>query len=275
MTIEGNGSIQNNKGIGVASANGTITIESGTYTSTVDVPFRANENGKVVLNDGTIYGREGGITAPSGHGSIEINGGLIDVSDNFAVATNGTAGRGDNLIVVNGGTLIGNIESSGYEAIGVYVANSDTFIMNGGEIIANGGTGLCMRGGNVIINDGTITATNTNKSGENVPDGKIADKDTIMFECAGVIYHESADYPGKAGMKLTINGGTITGADHSVQILSNEENPNVEIHGGTLTPSIDQIYDSNSDNGSDEEWTFDANGDGEDEERQYDAGTNP
>ena len=108
--------------------------------------------------------------------------------------------------------------------------------MNGGTIKANGGTGLCMRSGDVTINAGTIIATNVDKNGNVVADGKIGDDSTIMTGCSAIIYHETANYPGKEGMKLTVKGGTIRGVDHSIQVLSNEEVPQVFVTGGALTP---------------------------------------
>ena len=38
-------------------------------------------------------------------------------------------------------------------------------------------------------------------------------------------------------MNLTIVGGMITGADHSVEVLSNETTPNVTITGGIFDPA--------------------------------------
>lgn len=270
LTLSGDGTVQNNRRIGAAANGGEIIIDGGNYVSTSDVAFEADQNGKVTMNNGTINAVEGGIIAPAGNGSVEVNGGVISVSDNFALATNGGEGKGNNLIVVNGGQLIGNITTSGYEAVGVYVANNDIFIMNGGEITAYGGTGLCMRGGSVVINDGTINALKTKADGETiVPDGKIGDNDTAMYECAGIIYHETANYPGKDGMKLTVNGGTINGVEHSIQILSNEDDPKVYIYGGTLNPLMEQNYDSNE--ASDDELIFDGNPEDGVEDRIYDA----
>ncbi len=162
---------------------------------------------------------------------IELNGGEVNVSDNFCIGTNGNSGQGNNTIVMNGGLLTGHITTAGYEAIGVYIANNDTFIMNDGEIFADNGAGICMRGGTVIINDGVITAT-----GEPGTTGWIGDNKTKMSKSA-VIYHESANYPGKTGMSLTINGGIFTGVDHSVEVLSNEDTPKVTVAGGTFDPA--------------------------------------
>ena len=69
-----------------------------------------------------------------------------------------------------------------------------------------------------------------------VADGWIGDRKTVMEGVSAIIYDEAANYPGKAGMKLTINGGTITGIDHSIQVRSNELTPQVFVNGGNLTP---------------------------------------
>jgi hypothetical protein len=230
LTLTGDGRVTNTKVVGVARNGGTIKIEGGIYTSTTSEGFQASRGGTVIFDNGEIHSREGALTAATGGGTIEMNGGTIITEDNFGIATNGTSGRGGNTITMNGGIIRANIVTTGYEAIGVYIANSDTFVMNGGEIYANGGTGLCMRGGNVTINNGSITAT----AGT---DGMIADDRRVMTGTSAVIYDEAANYPGNAGMSLTINGGVITGVDHSIQILSNEETPNVTVTGGTLVPS--------------------------------------
>ena len=229
-----NGSIQAKKIIGSARNGGTIVIEGGTYRSTNLRPFEAvGADSTVVMHDGELYGREGAIGAFDG-ASIIVNDGYMEVSDNFTLFTNGTAGRGGNTIVLNGGRLVGNITegsiSQGYHAIGVYIANNDTFIMNGGEIVANNGSGLVMRGGHVEIHDGSITAT-----GEPGTTGKVGDLNKQMSKSA-VIYDEAANYPGKEGMSLTITGGMLIGVDHSLEVLSNEVEPNVMVDGGEFEP---------------------------------------
>lgn len=234
LIFKGDGNVSNKKRIAHAVNGGQVIINGGNFTTQKEA-FIASNHGKITLNDGHISCVECALNI-AGNAELEMNGGVVETSDNMGIGTNGNAGRGGNVITMNAGKIDASIQSAGYEAIGVYIANNDTFVMNGGEIIANGGTGLCMRAGDVTIHGGTITATKTAKDGTIVPDGKIADKNTIMLDCAAVIYHESADYPGKAGMKLSIEGGTLTGVDHSVQVLSNEAEPQVFVRGGTLTP---------------------------------------
>ena len=235
VTIKG-GSASTRGQMAQVKNGGNLTIVDGTYTSAAADVIRVGTDGTVTINGGELTGREGAVACRDGGSTVTINGGTLVGTDNYAVATNGSAGMGNNVITINGGKLEGNITSPGYEAIGVYIPNHDTFVMNGGEIIAHGGTGLCMRSGDVTINNGTITATNVDKNGNIVADGKIGDDPTVMTGCSAVIYHESANYPGKEGMKLTVKGGTITGVDHSIQVLSNEAQPQVFVTGGILTP---------------------------------------
>lgn len=233
LTIKGDGVITTPKRLAEAFDGGQIVVEDGTLDAG-DVALTASGTGSsVVMNGGSISAVEGGIGAFDAAG-IEMNGGQIECSDNFPIFTNGSAGHGGNTIVMNGGELIGSITSNGYEAIGVYIANNDSFTMNGGRIVGNGGAGLLMRGGTVVINDGEIVA----QASENRPAGStgwIGDKKKNMTQSA-VIYDEASDYPGKAGMSLTINGGKFTGVAHSVEVLSNEAEPAVVITGGEFTP---------------------------------------
>ena len=242
LTLKG-GTASNRSQVALATNGGEVVVENGTYESSKAAAFRAGVNGAVIVNGGELTGQEGAVDC-RGKGDdntcgarITVNGGKLTGLDNFAISTNGTSGMGGNIITINGGELEGNIKSAGYEAIGVYIVNSDIFVMNGGTIKANGGTGLCMRAGDVTINDGTIIATNVDKNGNIVADGKIGDDSTVMTGCSAIIYHETANYPGKAGMKLTVKGGTITGVDHAIQVLSNEETPNVHVSGGTFNPA--------------------------------------
>ena len=236
LTVKGDGAVDTKDRMVLVRGNGEVVIEDGMFVSATSDVVRV-EDGKAVINGGDLTGREGAVYAREGGSTIIVNDGHLTGTDNFAVATNGSNGMGNNHITINGGVFEGNISSPGYEAIGIYIANHDTFVMNGGEIIAHGGTGLCMRAGDVTINGGKITATNVDKSGNIVADGKIGDDPTVMTGCSAIIYHETANYPGKEGMRLTIKGGTITGVDHSVQVLSNEEEPNVHVTGGQLTPA--------------------------------------
>ena len=232
-----NGNVNVSKRIAQAENGGEVIIESGVYNAG-DVALSAIGAGsKVTFNGGELTAVEGGIGSFDG-AAIEVNGGTIKGTDNFSLFTNGTSGRGGNTIVFNDGYLEGNITSNGYEACGVYIANNDTFIMNGGKIKANDGCGILMRAGTVTINGGEVEV-NKKDSGSHSP-GFVGDNKTKMSASA-VIYHESANYPGKSGMSLTINGGHFVGVDHSLEVLSNEATPNVTVTGGIFEPAYPEV----------------------------------
>ena len=232
LTLKG-GNVNLGKRVAQAENGGEVIVENGMYQSG-DVAFSAiGEGSKITFNGGDLTAVEGGIGAFD-KGEIEINGGKITGTDNFPVFTNGTNGRGGNKITINGGEFVGNITSNGYESCCVYIANNDTVEINGGKFISNDGCGILMRAGNVVINNAEIIAGK--KDSDSHSPGWVGDNKTKMSASA-VIYHESANYPGKAGMSLEINGGTFVGADHAVEVLSNEAAPNVTINGGEFTPA--------------------------------------
>ena len=232
LTLKG-GKANLNKRIAQAENGGEIIVENGEFSSG-DVAFTAvGEGSKITFNGGELVAVEGGIGAFD-KAEIEINGGYIKGTDNFPIFTNGTAGRGGNTIVINDGEFEGNITSNGYESCCVYVPNNDAVTINGGKFISNDGCGILMRAGTVVINGGEFVAKKAEENSHSP--GWVGDNKTKMSASA-VIYHESANYPGKAGMSLEINGGTFVGADHAVEVLSNEAAPNVTINGGEFTPA--------------------------------------
>ena len=233
LTLKGEGELHATKPkmrVAEAFNGGSIVIESGKYTSDKEVAFDARgEGSKITMDGGEVNGREGGLMAFEG-ATVEVNGGKIVVTDNFPIGTNGNSGQGNNTIIINGGYLEGHIESPTYEAIGIYIANNDTFIMNDGEVFVENGAGLLMRGGNVTLNGGKIRCTGVEGGG-----GFIGDQKTVMSQSA-IIYDEKSNYPGKEGMELTVNGGTFIGFDKSIDVQSTEVEPKVYVYGGAFVP---------------------------------------
>lgn len=237
LVLKGNGSVSNVRHLAVAVNGGEIVIDGGSYDTSYEGFKAIGQGSKLVMNKGSLLTSECALGVNEG-AYLELNGGTVTTRDNMGIGTNGKAGQGNNTIVMNGGEIVASITTNGYEAIGVYIANNDNFTMNGGSIVANGGAGICMRAGNVVINNGSIEG----KASENRParsTGWIGDMkgDAGKMTQSGIIYHESANYPGKDGMSLTINGGNITGVAHSVEVLSNEAEPAVIVTGGEFTPA--------------------------------------
>lgn len=236
LVLSGEGEVNASSNIANVTNGGKVVVNGGTYDSTANnYGFGAIGVGSSIeFNNGELTTTEGGLMAFDG-GSITFNGGTLNTRDNFAIGTNGSSGRGGNVITMNGGTINAAIKSNGYEAIGVYLPNDDTFIMNNGTINVTEGSGIVQRGGTCLIRGGSITATGTPGT-----TGWVGDNKTKMSK-SGVIFHQTANYPAKDTMRLQITGGTITGVDHSIEILSDAEKPNVSITGGTFSPAYPEV----------------------------------
>lgn len=224
MVIDGNGAITGTSRPVVANG-GNITLKSGHVTSTSDCAITALNGGNVEMLDGEVTAQEVGILGTTG-ATITVKGGKIQGLDNFAVGGNGSTGQGGTTINIEGGTLIGNIQSAGYEACAIYHPNSGTLNISGGTIIANGGCGVLMRGGELNMTGGSIAATGTEGT-----TGWVGDKKTQM-NLSGIIYDYNANYPAKDTLSVNVTGGVVSGVDADIQIYSSEETPKVNVTTG-------------------------------------------
>lgn len=215
VTID-NGSITGSKRALTVANGGEAIVNGGTYTTTFEgqVMSTQGEGSTLTINGGNFTSQECGAMAFNG-ATLIVNDGNFDTIDNFAIGTNGSEGRGKNTIVVNKATISANITSANYEACGIYVANDDEVTI-GKDVVINvlNGCGILMRAGNVTVKKGVKINLTTDK-GTNFT-GYVGDNKTKMTQ-SGIIYHESANYPGKAGMSLVVEDGVnITGIAHSI-----------------------------------------------------------
>jgi len=178
---------------------GTVVLDLNGYTitSTNDVAIRAyGANANLTINgNGSVVAQEACVMAFYG-AVVTINGGTYTSYDNFVVGTNGTVkendDQGHNTITINGGTFIGGIQTAGYIACGVYVANSDTVVLNGGTFNITDGLGILARSGNTTVGeDVVINVTNENRTA-----GWIGDKKKNMPAGAAIVWDLASAYPG-------------------------------------------------------------------------------
>ena len=218
----------NNKGI-TAYNGGEVTIDGATITSSSNSAIGLYEGSELTVNSGVVTAQEYGIG--TFHGStVVINGGIITGNDNFAIGGNGSAyydtvqgkpvpSANENTIAqdpinvtINGGTLIGHIQSAGYIAGAIYWPNAGTLTINGGEITSDG-AGIVQRGGNVIINENAKITAN----GATGVTGKAGDSRIVIGPYA-VVFDKYSTYPDHENMTLTIaNGAQLTGTDGDIQ----------------------------------------------------------
>ena len=166
FVLTGNGSITTAKRILQVEAGAQATVLNGHYESTHDVAFCACGNktikAELVFGDNQTTTETLTATAVEGvflaidKGQITINGGEFTCYDNFVVGTNGSNGRGGNIVTINGGTFNGNIQSAGYIANGVYLANNDTLAIDGAIFNVYGGIGVLARAGSFNVSNSTF-----------------------------------------------------------------------------------------------------------------------
>lgn len=166
---------------------GKTVVESGTFTSG-NCAFEVLTGGELVINDANVTAQEFGVIVFSG-GKLTVNGGDFTCIDNAVLGTDGTAGRGNNEIVVNGGTFNGNIVSSGYIACGIYLANNDTLVVNDGTFNIENGCGILVRSGSATIAEGV----EINVSGDTT--GLVGDS-RVQVPCKEIVLDKIAGYPG-------------------------------------------------------------------------------
>ncbi len=108
--------------------------------------------------------------------------------------TNGSKGQGNNTIEINGGTFNANIQSSGYIACGIYVANSDTVKVNAGTFNVIDGVGILARSGSTVVSDEVVFNITSTQGG--ITSGWVGDKKINIPTGKEVVLDLLANYPG-------------------------------------------------------------------------------
>ena len=190
-TIDLNGkTVTAKKNFVTVQTGGKLTVSGGTVTAGNYV-FNV-DGGEVVVNGGDYTAQEC-VFAVKQAGKLTINGGTFTAKDNSVVSTSGNIENAGSEITINGGVFNANIQSNGYIACGVYVANKDTVKINAGTFNVKNGIGVMMRAGNttigkdVVINltsDGAVTA------------GKVADAALQINAGDYLVSDTKSAYPG-------------------------------------------------------------------------------
>lgn len=216
--VVSNGNVSSSSNDAIAVRNGgTVTIDGANVSSARSNAISAKE-GTIIMNSGTVTSQEAGLLGFK-DSNIIINGGVVEGIDNGPVMGNGSAAGsandGTNMnVVMNGGKLIAHIQSAGYIACAVYVPNSGSFTMNGGEIESDG-CGICMRGGTVNIGaNAKITAT-----GASGVKGKVGDSRVVVGPYA-IVYDANSKYPAMDTLELNIaDGAQLIGTDGDIDVI--------------------------------------------------------
>ena len=190
INLNGNDITSNGRAI-LADDGAKVTIDGDGKISSGDVAIQANDGSEIVINGGEVEAQEVAVMAFSGS-TITINGGEFKAIDNFVFGTNGSDGYGANTIVINDGHFIGGIQTAGYVACGIYVANNDTVIVNGGTFDITDGCGILARSGNTTVNGGTFNVTGDGHL------GKVGDSQVVVPSGEVLVLDLQSNYPGGA-----------------------------------------------------------------------------
>ena len=229
----------------IVPAGKNFTLDFNGFGLTTDWGIR--NSGTLTIVNGKINTREGSVVLLGGSVTT-IQSGTFTATDNAVIMGQGNEENKDVTLTINGGTFTGGITTEGYIACGVYVANSGTYAINGGEFNITNGCGICARAGQVTVADeatfkvsGSIT-------------GKVGDK-PVAIPCVDMyIDYSKPPYPGYAETAfLKAEANTLTIAEgfewagpesglYTLQAKSTEVDPTViapaDIPAGTKVSEI-------------------------------------
>ena len=183
------------------------TKNTGMIESTNNVAVAVGDNANLTVYSGTLKGREGAvITGTSTGAKIEIRSAkpTLIATDNAVIAGNGSNREGKpNTILVKGGTFIGNIESNGYIACGIYAPWNDNVTVSGGTFNITNGAGIVARAGTVKVTGGTFNCTGDGT-------GWVGDNKN-QIPCAALVFDKAANYPALTeSSQILVSGGSFS-----------------------------------------------------------------
>ena len=232
---------------------GNLTLESGIVESTSNIGIGVHGSEKpdswdtpiessVTVTGGLVKAQEYGVGVYGNGAELTVSGGVITTVDNAAVAGNGrcdnTTNFGGTTINIEGGTLIGNIQSSGYIANGIYHPQAGVCNISGGTIVANNGVGILMRNGELnVTGNPEVISTGTAK-------GKVGDSKYQVDSQAVVLHHVYGDTNSETGRAVSIEGGQFVSAEGQKAISVSPDGVQIKnfIKGGSFSSPVDKEH---------------------------------
>lgn len=253
VTYNGTGSVTYNgsgRAIKVSGENAHLIVNGGyihsdggdgIYVTGNTTPDGAAWNCSVTMNGGYVHSTEYGIGVAGNGAILTMNGGYVEADNNAAIGGNGTSNgssfRGGTVVTVTGGTVIGNITSSGYISCGIYHPQAGTLTISGGTIVSTNGVGVLMRGGQMEMTGGTIIVQTEGES------GWVGDNKNDVSP-NGIVLDGAADYYDYANSSVKVSEGSIE-ATTPVSVTENPDIPStgkVQVSGGTYTGAVDETF---------------------------------
>ncbi len=227
---------------GTATTDPTISGTTITYTSgkinfgTSGLGVECTSGAELVVNSGWLVAQEA-VAYVYGTGKVTVNNGVLESRDNGVIMGNGSAGKGGYTMTVNGGILLGHIQTAGYASMVIYHPNEGTLNITGGTLVSENGPAIVVRSGEVNISGGIITALGSGS-------GKCGDG-AAQIESVGVVCDFNSSYPNVATTDVNITAGTVSGEAGAVEAIYADAEPTetekdaVAVSGGTFNTALD------------------------------------
>ncbi|MEI6336278.1 MAG: autotransporter domain-containing protein, partial [Methylococcaceae bacterium] len=212
ITIDSGGSISGGQGILVGSQNYTVN-NAGTITANADTKkFNITGSENIALlfkGDAAAYvgavknilNNSGTITGPGANGTaVKALAGNTDITSTGAITGSGSGyavqtGTGNDVVTVNGGSVIGNIDlGTGVDALAVNAGTVNSKVTTIGTVTVNGGT--------LRVGDGSTFGTGEIKNNATLDIGSA----TLAI---GSTYNQSAASTLKVAVNGTTNGSLV------------------------------------------------------------------
>ena len=199
------------------------------------------------VKDGYLVSSEFTLMAQGKGATLNVNGGIIEATDNAVIGGNGsnTTGNycGGTAMNISGGILVGGITTPEYIACGIYHPQEGTLNITGGTIYAANGVGVLMRGGKLDITNGTIIAT----SSENCS-GKVGDSDISIDAGSAIVYDRKCNYYNASDVSVDLRGGKFTSAQGkpAISVVADtlqlgKAKKKIAVSGGTYSSNIKEF----------------------------------
>lgn len=185
---------------------GNFVLQSGTVSAT-NIAIAVEAGSTATIDGGYVEAQESALVVLGNDAKANINGGILLSKDNATVAGNGLPQYAGTTIKMSGGTLVSNIETTGYTTCGIYHPQKGTLNVTGGKIIAHGGVGILMRGGELKLGEpSTRAGIVIDTSGDKKP-GKVGDAGLVVPGGQAIVMDSKSSYYDWRDMKATINSG--------------------------------------------------------------------
>lgn len=186
--------------------NGTFVLQSGTVSAT-NIAIAVEAGSTATIDGGYVEAQESALVVLGNGAKANINGGILLSKDNATVAGNGLPQYAGTTIKMSGGTLVSNIETTGYTTCGIYHPQKGTLNVTGGKIIAHGGVGILMRGGELKLGEPSTRAGIVIDTGGIKKRGKVGDAGLMLDGGQAIVMDSKSSYYDWRDMKATINSG--------------------------------------------------------------------